>query len=269
MIVALTLAGWFDLVASVLIAGASLFAALIHALSGAGRRAARLAYAVLGCVLVSELALTAVRVSPMDTARGWALVTDVLTMHWTLWWIVRCVGLVAIARCRVGSMLQIALLAPWLLARTLQSHAGAHGWTAALVEGVHLLAASAWLGGLVQFSCLARADLPAASARFRLLATASVALLLTAGLYAALLHIQSPAALVESDYGRVLLLKLAVVAVLLAVGASNWIQHLPTRLMVLRRQPLRTVQLEIAVASLVLLLSALLGALPMPHPPPG
>ncbi len=269
MIVALTLAGWVDLVATVLIAGASLFAALVHLPSRAGRRTAHVACAALGGVLALELALTAVRVGPMDASRGWSFITDVLTMHWTLLWIVRCVGLAGIAVCRLGSMLQTALLVPWLLARTLQGHAGAHGWTPAVVEGVHLLAASAWLGGLVQFSCLARQDLPAASARFRLLATASVVLLLATGFSAALLHIQSLSALVDSDYGRVLLLKLAAVAVLLAVAASNRVRHLPARLAALRRRPLGSLQIEIAVASLVLLLSALLGALPMPHPPPG
>jgi copper transport protein len=166
-------------------------------------------------------------------------------------------------------MPQTALLVPWLLARCAQTHAGAHGWTAVAVDGAHLLAACAWLGGLVQFSLLSAGDLPAASARFRRVASASVAVLLAAGLYTALLHVQSADALVDSPYGRVLLIKLAVVAVLLGVGASNLLRHLPARLMPLRRQPLRAVQVEIAVASLVLLLSALLGALPMPHPPPG
>src|SRR5262249_55058936 len=154
----------------------------------------------------------------------------------------------------LGSVLPTALLAPWLLARCAQTHAGAHGWTAVLVDSVHLLAACAWLGGLVQFSCLSAGDLPAASARFRRVATASVALLLAAGVYTALLHVQSVDALVDSSYGRVLLLKLVVVAVLLSVAASNLLQHLPERLMPLRRRPLRTVQIEIVVATLVLLL---------------
>src|SRR5262249_52942397 len=128
-----------------------------------------------------------------------------------------------------------------------------------------------WLGALLQFVLTPDHDVAASARRFRRLATAAVATLVPAGVYGALLHVPSLEALTGSAYGRGLLLKIAGASVLLALGAGNHFLHVPA----LRRRGAsvgrlkRTVRLEIIIGAVVLLLSALLGVLPMPHPPPG
>ena len=49
----------------------------------------------------------------------------------------------------------------------------------------------------------------------------AVACLLLAGVMLAALQVRTPAALIATDYGRLLLLKLALVALLLGLGALN------------------------------------------------
>lgn len=272
MISLVTLAGWLDLAATTVFAGGALFAAFVYPPSRSGRRAIHVALAGLSFALLLELVVTVLRLSPFAAAHGWSLLWDVLTTQWGTLWIGRCVGLLAVAACRLGSTPQVALVAAWLLARSVQGHAGAHGTLAAVIDWAHLLAACAWLGGLVQFSLLPGDAFVTATPRLRRLATVAVAALLPAGVYAALLHVPSFDALVNSAYGRVLLIKLALAAMLVALGASNRIRHVPALLSAQPPGPKRlraTVRMEVVVGTVVLLLSALLGALPMPHPPPG
>jgi putative copper resistance protein D len=268
----LAVAGWLDLACTTAFAGGVLFTAFVHPPSHAGRRVIQIALGMLPVALLLELVLTMWRLSPLAAAHGVLLLWDVLTTQWGLLWTMRCAGLLAIVACRRGSGLQVAVVAGWLLARSLQGHAGAHGTLAAVIDCAHLLAACAWLGGLVQFSLLSNDNMVTATPRLRRLITVAVAALLSAGIYAALLHVPSFDALVNSAYGRVLLIKLALLAVLVALGASNRFHHIPGLLIRRRPGPQRvrdTVRMEVVVGALVLLLSALLGALPMPHPPPG
>jgi putative copper export protein len=268
----LTVLGWLDLAGTTAFAGGVLFTAFVHPPSGAGRRVIQFALGVLPLALLLELALTVWRLSPLTAAHGVSLLWDVLLTQWGTLWMVRCAALLAIVVCRLGSGLQVALVVGWLFARSLQGHAGAHGTLAAVIDCAHLLAACAWLGCLVQFSLLSDDDVITATPRLRHLITVAVAVLLPAGMYAAVLHVPSFDALVNSAYGRVLLIKLALVAVLVALGASNRFHRIPAFLIGHRPGPQRvrdTVRMEVAVGALVLLLSALLGALPMPHPPPG
>lgn len=272
MMSGVTLVGWLDLAATTVFVGGALFAAFVYPPSRSGRRVVQGAVAVLPLALLLELVLTVLRLSPLAAVHGWSLLWDVMTTQWGTLWMARCVGLLAVVACRLGSGPQVALVAAWLLARSLQGHAGAHGTLAAVIDWAHLLAACAWLGSLVQFSLLSGDDFVAAMPRLRRLVTIAVVALLPAGVYAALLHVPSVDALVNSAYGRVLLIKLALAAVLVALGASNRIRHVPALLIEQRPRPkhLRdTVRMEVVVGTVVLLLSALLGALPMPHPPPG
>jgi putative copper export protein len=193
-----------------------------------------------------------------------------LGTHWGALWIVRCVGLAIIVVCPLGSHVQVMVVALWLLARSLQGHAGAHGTLPALIDWLHLSAACAWIGGLLQF-LLSGAPSPVSAERLRRLATLSVAALIPAGIYGVFLHVPTLTDLVSTAYGLVLLTKISIALWLFTLGARNHFAHVPalqrgstTALGRLRD----SVRLEVAGGALVLLLSALLGALPMPAPTP-
>jgi putative copper resistance protein D len=92
--------------------------------------------------------------------------------------------------------------------------------------------------------------------------------LVPAGVYGALLHVERIDVLVASPYGRALLVKLALAAPLLALGAVNHFRHVPAMSRGDAAAPAllaRNVRIEVAVAAAVLLATALLGILPMPH----
>jgi len=256
--------GWLDLVASVVLAGGILFAALIGPPSPAGARVIRLASALLAVVLPAEFGLTAYRTHLASGAGGVSLLTDLLATQWGRLWILRGVGL-AVLVARPPGVAWVAVL--WLMARSFQGHAGAHGTVPALIDWVHLLAASAWLGALAQAALLPTAT-PAIAVRIRTLATASIVFLVPAGVYGAFLHVPHLRLLAESPYGRTLLAKLVGAAALLGLGAVNHFRHVPA----LRRgEPdaaaalARTVRREVVLGVVVLLLTALLRELPMPH----
>ncbi len=150
------------------------------------------------------------------------------------------------------------------MARSFQGHAGAHGTIPALADCLHLAAAAAWLGGLLQLALLPSIT-PAIARRVRRLATTAVLVLLPAGVFGARVHVPHLHLLVDSPYGRVLLAKLAFAAVLLALGAASHFRHVPA---VARSDAAlrRTVGRELAIAAAVLGLTALLATLPMPPP---
>ncbi len=103
-----------------------------------------------------------------------------------------------------------------------------------------------------------RAKLRERSARrFSAVATAAVAVLASTGLYAAVLHVPSPRALLGTPYGLALVTKLALLALLLAVGASN--------LLLRGRGPFRRlVVVELLLALGVFAATGFLTSLPPP-----
>ena len=128
----------------------------------------------------------------------------------------------------------------WLLAAlgigvlatfSLQSHAAASDQLGAiLLDILHLLAMSAWLGGLLPLALLLLAgrrgqvSLPPLAAlvpRFSRLAMVSVDVLAISGLYAVLTQVQTFDALVGTTYGQAVIVETALVAVLIALGAVN------------------------------------------------
>jgi putative copper resistance protein D len=262
---ALTAAGWVDLLATAALGGGLVYGVLVGERSEAGTRALGVAAGVLALALALEFGLTAQRMREVSGVRGTALVLDLLDARWGRLWLLRCLGLAMLSSpTRLGA----ALVPPWLLLRSLQGHAGAHGPVAALVDGVHLTAAAVWIGSLVQVALLPRAAAVQAARRLRALATVALGVLVPAGVYGAVVHLQRLDMVVGSAYGRTLAAKLALAAPLLVLGAANHFRHVPA---ITRGDPAaparlsRTVRLEIALAAAVLLLSALLGVLPMPH----
>ena len=129
----------------------------------------------------------------------------------------RVLGAVA---CALGLAISLTL--------AVSGHARVQGGVAVVSDWVHVLAASAWAGGLA-FLLLAlwgaRRDrwLLASRAvpRFSTLAVISVAALLGAGVVNGFLELRSWSGLWETTYGRLLLVKVALVLPVLALGAFN------------------------------------------------
>lgn len=129
---------------------------------------------------------------------------------------------------------QWVLGAAVLLTFSIGSHAAAvagRGW-AILGDYVHLIAAAAWLGGLVLLTVLLwqlrRQTTPSDSnalrdavRRFSILATVAVFVLLFTGLFSSLVQLDTFAALWSTAYGWVLLAKIFLVLVALGVALLN------------------------------------------------
>ncbi len=93
--------------------------------------------------------------------------------------------------------------------------------------------------------------------RFSVVATTAVAVLACTGLYAAVIHVPSPQALVATPYGRALVAKLVLLILLLAVGASN--------LLLRGRGPFgRLVVVELLLALGLIVATGFLTSLPPP-----
>ena len=269
MTAVLTILGWLDLLGTAILAGGVSYAALVAPLSDSGRRVVNGGALLVAIILLGELAATGVRLNALAAADGSPLLWKLLATHWGVLWIVRCVGLAAIVAAPVGSPAQLVVGALWLLARSLQAHAGAHGTLAAMIDWVHLSAACAWMGGLLQFVLSGVPNSVNIAERLRRVVTLSVLALVPAGVYGAFVHVPTFADLVSTAYGQVLLAKVAIAIALFALGARNHFVHVPAlqrgHVTALGRLG-NAVRLEIAGGALILLLSALLGALPMPAP---
>ncbi len=269
MTVLLTIIGWFDLAGTVVLAGGYMAAALIRAAPDAGgRRAMQWAGVVLVAGLLAELVVATVRLAALSESGGLAFVNELFRTRWCQLWVARCAGLALLRLQPVGSWQGAGLAAVWLALRSFQGHAGAHGMVPAVIDWMHLLAAVTWIGSLLPLALRRSTIAPVLAERIRCLATYSVTALLPAGLYGAVVHVQSMSALETTPYGRVLMTKLALAGLLIALGAVNHYRYVPA----LRRgtsdasTALRhLVLLELIGVLLVLLLSALLGVLPMPH----
>ena len=130
----------------------------------------------------------------------------------------------------------VALLAvPLVASRSLTSHAVAvreDMLIAVISDSVHLIATAVWAGGLIAlWRVLHRANrqlnqpLPWTAAivnRFSRLALVSVTLLLITGVYQSWIHVGSLTALMNTDYGNMLLLKLLLFSVMLGYGTLNF-----------------------------------------------
>ncbi len=160
----------------------------------------------------------------------------------------------------------------------LVGHAGAtqgvRGTVHLAADILHLLAAGAWVGGLVPFALMFRAVrrdggeavqsfISVATRRFSMLGVFAVSALAGSGLVNAWMLVGSPTALVETDYGRLLLLKLAIFLAMIAIASFNRLRlspHLPdTRaIAALERNSL----VEVGLGACVIGIVGALGTLP-------
>ncbi len=108
---------------------------------------------------------------------------------------------------------------------------GASGNVQLTADALHLIAASAWIGGLLPLALLLsfarnRSDpwlaiARAVTRRFSILGIISVATLIASGATNAWFLVGSLKALIGTEYGRVLMLKLALFLALLVIAAVN------------------------------------------------
>jgi putative copper resistance protein D len=263
------------------------------------RRLDLLAWASLALALVSGaawLVLQSAMMSgqPVGEALAQGVVRIVLTRtRFGEVWLLRCAFAAALALwLLVGRQRRVAgasdwtafaLSIPFLTALAWVGHAGATPGAAGLLhlsaDILHLLAAGIWLGMLIPLALLlaqaqtagdrGRAGLAwAAVVRFSALATASVAVLLAAGIVNTWFLAGSAPALIGTLYGRLLLLKVAIFLAMLLVAAVNRWRisprlatpggDAPTTIRQLRRNAL----IELGGAIVVLGIVGALGLLP-------
>jgi|SRR5665213_534578 len=162
------------------------------------------------------------------------------------------------------------------------STVGELGFLHLIADTLHLIAAAAWIGGLVPFALLlavaqrypreARARLARdAIQRFSTLGIASVAILLGSGIVNAWILVGSVNGLIVTEYGRLLMLKIALFAVMVAVASVNRLWLTPRLALSLGsaaqldalRQLMRNSLIEIVLALMIFAIVGMLGTL---HP---
>lgn len=150
---------------------------------------------------------------------------------------------------------------------------GAAGAFRRITQAVHLLAAGAWLGGLIPLALVVAATRSNPSRavralrRFSLYGIAAVVVVLGTGVLNTVALVQRREGLLGTDYGHVLIVKLAMVVCLIGLALNNRLLLTPA----LETHPDRaarhlrfTVLIEIAVGALVIMAASLLGTLAPP-----
>jgi copper resistance protein D len=142
-----------------------------------------------------------------------------------------------------------------------------------IADGLHLVAAGAWLGGLLPLSLLfvlairqrdpsLASTLQIATRRFSTLGLLSVGTLLATGLVNTWMLAGSLPALLETDYGRLLLVKIALFVAMVAIAGINRLRltpELPTTEAVHRLD--RNTRVELALGLMIIAIMSVLGLL--------
>ena len=156
---------------------------------------------------------------------------------------------------------------------------GVEGALHPAADALHLIAAAAWLGTLVPLALLlgmstndlaALAAMRAATLRFSTLGLLAVGTLLVTGVVNTWYLVGSIAALLGSDYGRLVVLKIALFLFMVAVAAVNRLRLTPklvehrssAAVESARRQLRRNATIEASLGAAVIAVVAVLGVLP-------
>jgi copper transport protein len=138
-------------------------------------------------------------------------------------------------------------------------------------KAIHLLAGSAWLGGLLWLVTSVRredVDFPTEARRVSNIALISVGLVLLSGIIQIRFFLQQPGDLVHSDYGRLVSLKIIGLLVLIGLGAFNRYLVLPAIDDSAARPTLsRTVRQEIVIMIALIVIGGFLAYVPTPSSP--
>ena len=245
-----TAVAWFDTLTLTTLSGVILigFLVLRPTLTADRIPVARLQWLIYGIALLNVLSavagLFASQLQTYDLAtvlrdKLW-LVVLTTTRFGSIWWIRMALTIALIgwatfweadqplrARSQRIWLIGCALACGLLLTLSLNSHSAGALWAglSIAVDWAHLLAVSAWIGGLITLTAV----LPALAATerwqvlrsFSALATLCVVGVTVTGFYNAALHLYQVEELWQSDYGRWLCVKLAIVVVLLLLGLNN------------------------------------------------
>ncbi|HTY27955.1 MAG TPA: CopD family protein [Mycobacterium sp.] len=174
------------------------------------------------------------------------------------------VCLLALVRAHAGGtrIAMAAAAAIGICARAVTGHAGDSILGATAVVA-HILAAALWCGVLLALAVTVayRGQWARVLPRFSRLALASVMVLLAAGIAGALVTVPSPAALLNSGYGRLLVAKVVVAAALVVLGWFNRTRWLPAACghRIDAGQSLRRARREVALMVVALTLAAALA----------
>ncbi|MDB4891977.1 MAG: copper resistance protein CopC, partial [Gemmatimonadetes bacterium] len=181
------------------------------------------------------------------------------------------VALAVLALWGVVLVRRVRLALPFAFAALLLS--GATGHAAAIqpvwaepFKAMHLVAAAAWLGGLLWLVCLDRTDVGRfvrEASRVSSVALAAVIAVTFSGIVQTRLFVSTPSDLVSSTYGLIVLAKVAGMLILVAFGANHRKRVLPAlrdaqggdRLVFLLKR-------ELAVFAIVVLIGGLLAYVP-------
>ncbi|OGQ82891.1 MAG: hypothetical protein A3F90_20205, partial [Deltaproteobacteria bacterium RIFCSPLOWO2_12_FULL_60_19] len=227
-----------DLAGMILLAGSSAFRVLVIATPS--REVSRLERCLPFFLIAVGLADLILR-SQMITGRHGSEVLSLLPTvlfktHFGNVWIARILLLFVLGtsavRGRNGAALAVCGLL--LLTESLSGHAADSGTLsfAVLADWLHLLAVSAWIGGLVSLAFslrrwIASGEPEVSSAlvievrRFSTLAGLCVAVIVATGGFQIWHRVGSLAALLQTPYGQTLTVKLVLVLMLLSLGALN------------------------------------------------
>jgi putative copper resistance protein D len=199
--------------------------------------------AVLAVAVAAELVLRAQTLGGGDLAHALRVIPQVLSRtHFGTIWLVRLVAVIVLAalavvgrgRARLGALVAAAAVA---LTTALNGHAADWGnlTPSVVLDWLHVLAASVWIGGIgalasavfASGSSLSTTAVARIGARFSRLAGWALLTVLLSGVYNAWVQLPDVAALRDTSYGRILLAKLALVVGLAALGATNRYALLP------------------------------------------
>ncbi|MGV0837655.1 CopD family protein [Mycolicibacterium thermoresistibile] len=193
-----------------------------------------------GCWLLAEAIRLAVQGAQLVGVPVWRLGTSTVVEYATvtapgrsaLLSVVAAATVTALAltagRRPAVSVLAIGVAAAGMLARTLTGHLAASPVGGAAVA-VHALAAALWCGVLAALllTVTHRGRWARVLPRFSQLSLWCVVILLSCGVIGAVVTIPTPAALVDTGYGRVLSMKIVVTALLLGLAWRNRTGWLP------------------------------------------
>lgn len=211
----------------------------------------KLASLSLALILVANivgLLVQAGQAAGSEVAAPWNVAVNsvLFTTRYGVLWIARAAlalaiaGVLPIAKTNRDRWIAFAISLLLLLTISLGSHAAADAdpLLPIVADWVHLVAASAWVGGLTHFvagmwsarslDSKLRTQLTARLLpRFSAVALISVGVLVLTGLYAGVLRVGSFEALNNSFYGRVLIVKLILILPMIAIGAVNLLAITP------------------------------------------
>jgi copper transport protein len=134
------------------------------------------------------------------------------------------------------------------------------------LQWLHVVAVGAWIGGLAWLLLglrgLGRSDRAVAARRFSTVATVGLAVVLVTGLSRAVAEVGTPANLVHTSFGVVLLIKLGLFCVLVVLGARNHFVLVPAQARGGAAAPFRrTLRGELVLGVGILAVTGVLGGL--------